>query len=137
MADGATKVDLADRFYSHRDAPYHAQVYQALANQNPQITELLKTANLHDEATFPGITRYYGPQAAGESYFNERASIYDFIISRSVLEHTTDPVLTLESMYHALKPGGYLIHKIDLRDHGMFTPHHHDLKFLELPRGIY
>lgn len=137
MADGATKVDLADRFYSHRDAPYHAQVYQALADQNPRIADLLKAANLQDETTFPGITRYYGPQAAGESYFKERPSTYDFIISRSVLEHTTDPLLTLESMYHALKPGGYLIHKVDLRDHGMFTPRHHDLKFLEIPKLVY
>ena len=137
MADGATKVDLADRFYSHRDAPYHAQVYQALAGQNPRIAELLKTENLQDETTLPGITRYYGAQAAGESYFKERPSTYDFIISRSVLEHTTDPLLTLESMYHALKPGGYLIHKVDLRDHGMFTPRHHDLKFLEIPKLVY
>lgn len=137
MADGATRIDLADRFYSHRNASAHAQVYQALLAQNPQIAELLKTANLHDEATFPGITRYYGPQAAGESFFKMRPSTYDCIISRSVLEHATDPLLTLESMYQALNPGGYLIHKVDLRDHGMFTPYHHDLKFLEIPKGIY
>lgn len=137
MADGATQVDLADRFYSHRNALSHAQVYQALVAQNPQINKLLKSANLHDETTFPGLTRYYGPKAAGESFFKHRPSTYDFIISRSVLEHTTDPLFTLESMYHALKPGGRLIHKVDLRDHGMFTPHHHDLKFLEIPKGIY
>jgi len=137
MADGATKVDLADRFYSRRNAAIHAQVYQTLANQNPQIAVLLKTANLHDETTFPGITRYYGPQAAGESFFKKRSSTYDFIISRSVLEHATDPLLTLESMYEALNPGGRLIHKVDLRDHGMFTPQHHDLKFLEIPKEIY
>ncbi|MGV8949030.1 MAG: methyltransferase domain-containing protein [Candidatus Paracaedibacter sp.] len=137
MADGATRIDLADRFYSHRNASTHAQVYQTLANHNPQIAELLKTANLHDEATFPGITRYYGSQASGESFFKECSSTYVFIISRSVLEHATDPLLTLESMYQALNPGGYLIHKVDLRDHGMFTPHYHDLKFLEIPKGIY
>jgi SAM-dependent methyltransferase len=137
LADGATKLDLADRFYSQRNASYHAQVYRALAAQNPQIAELLKTADLQDEATFPGITRYYGPQASGESFFKERSSLYDFIISRSVLEHTTDPLLTLESMYQALKPGGYLLHKVDLRDHGMFTPRHHDLKFLEVPPPVY
>jgi len=137
LADGATKVDLADRFYSQRDPAYHEQVYQALATEDLQIADLLKTANLQDEATFPGITRYYGPQAAGETFFQERASTYDFIISRSVLEHATDPLLTLESMYQALKPGGSLLHKVDLRDHGMFTPHHHELKFLEIPNLVY
>jgi len=137
LADGATKVDLADRFYSQRNVGYHAQVYQALAAQNPQIGDLLKTANLQDEGTFPNIKRYYGSQAAGESFFQGRSSTYNFIVSRSVLEHATDPLLTLESMYRALKPGGYLLHKVDLRDHGMFTPDHHDLKFLEIPQSIY
>lgn len=137
LADGATKIDLADRFYSQRNAGRQAQVYQALASQNPQIAERLKTANLQDETTFPGITRHYGPHAAGESFFQKRYETYDFIISRSVLEHTTDPLLTLESMYHALKPGGLLIHKVDLRDHAMFTPYHHDLKFLEVPDIVY
>lgn len=137
LADGASKVDLADRFYSQRNITYHAQIYQALAAQNPGIAELMKTANLEDETTFSDMTRYYGPQAAGETFFKTRPSTYDFIISRSVLEHTTDPLLALESMYNALKPGGCLIHKVDLRDHGMFTPDHHDLKFLEIPEFVY
>lgn len=137
LRDGATQVDLADRFYSHRDTIYQAQIYQAMASNDPNIAQILKGSNLFNERTFKGITRYYGKEAAGEVFFKSRPSTYDFIISRSVLEHTTDPLLTLESMYHALKPGGTLIHKVDLRDHGMFSPTFHDLKFLEIPRPIY
>lgn len=137
LADGALHVDLADRFYSERNAGGHAQVYQALADHNPRIARLLKTADVHSEASFPHITRYYGPQAAGETFFKGRTNCYDYIVSRSVLEHATDPLLTLQLMYKALKPGGSLIHKVDLRDHGMFTPYHHDLKFLEISKWIY
>jgi SAM-dependent methyltransferase len=137
LADGAHQVDLADRFYSNRNAASHAQIYQALTSSDPQIAARLNTADLEDETTFPGVTRFYGAQASGESFFKTRLEVYDFIISRSVLEHVTDPYLTLESMYQALKPGGMLIHKVDLRDHGMFTPRHHDLKFLEIPSLVY
>lgn len=137
LADGAAKVDLADRFYSHRNVDNHAQIYSALANEDKRIAAILKLSNLKDESTFPGVKRYYGPSAAGETFFEKRISSYDFIISRSVLEHTTNPLLTLELMYQALKLGGTLIHKVDLRDHGMFTPYHHDLKFLEISNPIY
>jgi SAM-dependent methyltransferase len=137
LADGASQVDLADRFYSNRNAASHAQIYQALALSAPQIAAQLHMARFENETTFPGITRFYGPQAAGETFFKTRPEAYDFIVSRSVLEHITDPQVALESMYHALKPGGMLIHKVDLRDHGMFTPYHHDLKFLEIPSLVY
>jgi len=137
LADGAQNVDLADRFYSHRNFSDQAKIYEALIRQNPKIAQHLKTAYLKDETTFPGIARYYGPQAAGETFFKKRPMTYDFIVSRSVLEHTIDPLQTLRDMYQALKPGGMLIHKIDLRDHKLFTPFHHDLKFLEIPQAIY
>jgi SAM-dependent methyltransferase len=137
LADGACQADLADRFYSNRNAANHTQIYQALASRTPEIAARLSAASLEDETTFPGLTRFYGSQAAGEKFFKPRPEVYDFILSRSVLEHVTDPQLTLKSMYQALKPGGMLIHKVDLRDHGMFTPRHHDLKFLEIPTLVY
>ena len=30
-----------------------------------------------------------------------------------------------------------MIHKVDLRDHAMFTPEHHELTFLRFPRIVY
>lgn len=39
-------------------------------------------------------------------------------------------------MLEALRPGGTLVHRIDLRDHGMFRGQH-PLTFLTLPDAIY
>lgn len=62
---------------------------------------------------------------------------YDFIVSRAVLEHVDDPGLSLRLMAQALKPGGMMLHKVDLTDHGMFTPEHGDLTFLRFPDWYY
>ena len=43
----------------------------------------------------------------------------------------------LAHMALSLKPGGRMVHKIDLRDHGLFTPQHHELTFLRFPHRLY
>jgi hypothetical protein len=39
-------------------------------------------------------------------------------------------------MWQGLRPGGVLVHRIDLRDHGMFSGHH-PLTFLTIGAGLY
>lgn len=136
LANGANHVDLADRFYSVRSDKYHAKVYKELASRHPILIPLLDSVNLETLENLPSITRYYGDKASGELFFEEHKD-YDVIISRSVLEHVSDPELVLNKMYEALKPGGVLIHKVDLRDHGIFTPYGSPTKFLEIPSWIY
>jgi hypothetical protein len=63
--------------------------------------------------------------------------VYDVIVARSVLEHLCDPLNALESMVSCLKLGGKMIHRIDLRDHEMCTPDHHELTFLRFQSGFY
>lgn len=41
----------------------------------------------------------------------------DLVFSRSVLEHVNRLDLTLKDMAEALRPGGVMIHKVDLRSH--------------------
>ena len=53
-----------------------------------------------------------------------------------VLEHLFDPIGALRDMAKSLKPGGCLIHRIDLRDHGMFL-NHHPLTYLTINELIY
>ena len=45
----------------------------------------------------------------------------DVIISRAVLEHVFDLDTAFGAMHRLLKPGGRMAHKVDLRDHGLFT----------------
>lgn len=128
LAHGASQVDLADRFYSMRNATQQQQIKQALIAQYPALAEIPDLATK--------CVRYYGEQASGENFFDHHNG-YNFIVSRSVLEHVDNPELVLHKMYDALAPGGLLIHKVDLRDHGMFTPFAHSLRFLEIPTWVY
>ncbi|MBM3572618.1 MAG: class I SAM-dependent methyltransferase, partial [Alphaproteobacteria bacterium] len=73
---------------------------------------------------------------AAETFFRARAGQFGAIVSRAVLEHLYDPLAALDDMAQALAPGGILIHRIDFRDHGMFTGHH-PLTFLTLPGALY
>ncbi len=136
IEDGCTRIDLADRFYSLRNPEQQKEIYQELLKSKSKLRKYLETCDLSDESTFPNIKRHYGQNAAAEIFF-QRNSGYDFIISRSVLEHVDDPVLVLKEMFKALKPGGKLIHKVDLKDHGMFSNHFHELKFFEISDFLY
>jgi SAM-dependent methyltransferase len=136
LADGCESVDLVDRFYSKRDAGQHATIYRALALRHAERFAKLGEFDVNDETTFPGLKRYYGESAAAESFFTE-PDRYGFIVSRAVLEHVYDPRRAIVSMVAALKPGGMLLHKVDFRDHSMFSEHMHELKFFEVPDALY
>lgn len=134
--DGCDLVDLADRFYSKRDAFRQADIYTELLKDCPIAIEKLSGCDLSDESSFKCIRRYYGDRASAESFFCKNGA-YDFIVSRAVFEHMFDPMKALSKMVSALRPNGMLLHKIDLRDHGMFSTYFHELKFLEVPDFIY
>ena len=136
LADGCTSVDLVDRFYSKRDAEQHAAIYRALVERYPERFAKLGDFDVNDEATFKGLQRFYGESAAAERFFAE-PDRYSFIVSRAVLEHVYDPRLAIEKMVAALKRGGMLLHKVDFRDHSMFSDYQHELKFFEVPDVLY
>jgi SAM-dependent methyltransferase len=122
LADGAERVDLVDRFYSKRDMEQQERIAAALSPREEDI---------------PRVRRHYGERASADLFFVDNRG-YDFIVSRAVMEHVTDPVLSLQRMYDALNPGGTMIHKVDLRDHGMFSGYGFpELKFLDIPSWLY
>ncbi|HLS55105.1 MAG TPA: methyltransferase domain-containing protein [Zeimonas sp.] len=136
LADGCESVDLVDRFYSRRSAARNAEIYKSLVERHRQLAARLDGDGPYDDANFRGIRRCYGEQASAEGFFSSPAA-YDYIVSRAVMEHVRDPVLAFRRMSAALKPGGMLLHKVDLRDHGMFSGAFHELKFLEVPDWLY
>ena len=135
LADGCTKVDLVDRFYSKRDPAIHASIYQALFDQYDARKEV-GAYYYGEDLNIDSLNIRHGPAASAEEYFDTQES-YDFIVSRAVMEHVYDPVLALNRMAGALKRGGYMLHIVDLRDHGMFSENFHELKFLEVPDRLY
>ncbi len=131
LAGGAEAVHTIDRYRPRRDAVAQAAIYGALAQRHG-------LAHLFDgppgEETIRGVVAHAGEPA--ETYFRNRELAYDAIVSRAVLEHLYDPLGALDDMTGALNPGGRLVHRIDLRDHGMFAGHH-PLTFLTPGNRLY
>lgn len=63
---------------------------------------------------------------------------FDLIVSMAVLEHIYDGDAAFAAMDRLLKPGGKMVHGVDLRDHGIFSGKgHHPLTFLTIGEAIY
>jgi SAM-dependent methyltransferase len=133
LNDGAESVHLVDRFHSKRSGSQQRALYSSLFDRHEGLRERFGAVAV-DEASCPGLCRSYGLSA--ENFFSSHAA-YDFIVSCAVLEHCYDPLGLLRKMAAALNPRGQLLHSVDLRDHGMFSEHFHELKFLEVPGGLY
>jgi len=131
MAGGAERVVAIDRFYSRRDDEHQNAIYCALAARHDLVDQFDGEPT---EETLRHVEYHAGQPA--EDFFRDRKGAFDFIISRAVLEHLYDPISALDDMADALKPGGMLVHRIDLRDHGMFE-NMHPLTFLTIPEQIY
>lgn len=135
-AAGCDTVDLVDRFRSRRSPGQQQRIYRELVARHG--IQHIGPGNYDDEH-LPGISWNLGFSA--EAYFARRAqeqgAAYDLIVSRATLEHLYDPLGALRSMTSCLQPGGRMVHKIDFRDHGMFTPAHPELTFLRFPAPLY
>lgn len=128
---GAGEVHAIDRYYSRRDARAQGAIYAALAERHG-LSHLFEGGIA--EERIRGLTYHVGQ--AAETFFAERGLRFDAVLSRAVMEHLYDPIRALEGMLGALKPGGRLVHRIDLRDHGMFA-NRHPLIFLTVPDSLY
>lgn len=135
--DGCDQADLIDRYFCLRDPAKQNLIYEALSKRHQ--LDWLKCGSAWNHQALLGIVQIFGQPA--EVFFLNCARngrpVYDLIVSRAVMQHLYDPLSALESMVSCLKPGGRMLHKIDLRDLGLFTPQHHPLTFLRFPRSIY
>ena len=119
LANGAENVHAIDRWKPERNNKEQEQIYKALALRKGFTNLFTGPPN---EKNIKGLT--YNSGVPAEIFFKETNEKFDFIISRAVLEHLFDPLDALSYMFKTLNPGGMLIHRIDLRDHGMFSEHH-------------
>jgi SAM-dependent methyltransferase len=131
LAGGAGAVHAIDRWRPDRDDAAQGEIYRALATR-PGFADLFNGAP--SERSIRHLQYHAGVPA--ETFFGQSGLTFDAIISRAVLEHLYDPLGALGDMAAALKPGGLLIHRIDLRDHGMFADHH-PLTFLTIGGGLW
>ncbi|MBS4048023.1 MAG: methyltransferase domain-containing protein [Alphaproteobacteria bacterium] len=131
LANGVSNVVAIDKFAPERDPTRQAAVYQAL-NSRHNLYQLFDGAPSEDAIK----NLVYLPGMSAERYFGNAPPPFDAVISRAVLEHLDDPLAALDAMWAGLRPGGLLLHRIDLRDHGMFAGAH-PLSFLTLSGWLY
>ena len=141
LVAGAKQVVCLDKFYSKRDWKQQHKIYQALREQyrdeEREIFDEMFRLESCIEINPKRLVYIHGTGIEEAEEVLEPAS-FDYIISRAVMEHLRDPERALFVMDRLLFPGGLMIHKIDLRDHELFSDYgHHPLTFLTIPPAIY
>jgi len=131
LGNGAEHVHAIDRWVSRRDADAQRRIYSALSERYDLDHSF---TGAPAEETIRNLTYHAGQPA--ETFFRDCGLQFDAILSRAVMEHLYDPLAALDDMTRSLKPGGIMIHRIDLRDHGMFAGHH-PLTLLTLSDGLH
>lgn len=142
LAAGSKEVICLDRFFSERNGDQQLAIYRGLRERFLDRERALYDAAVDLRAGVavfdPSRLRYvYGIGIERARAVLEPGTI-DAIVSRAVLEHVYDPDASFASIDALLAPGGRMIHKIDLRDHGMFSEGgFHPLTFLTVSDRLY
>jgi SAM-dependent methyltransferase len=138
---GAAQVVCLDRFASVKDDAAERAVYASLlASTAGEGRERLKRV-IDDDGRFkPGqqqlVSLVGSPAERCDALFPQGS--FDLAISWTVLQHVQDPRRVLQALDNVLRPGGRMIHIIDLYDMGMFSSGGmHPLTFLTIPSGLY
>jgi SAM-dependent methyltransferase len=133
IANGCDRADLVDRFSFRHEPENLARTYARIISEQPALQDLsISPSDLSSHVAF-----HTGEEAAAERFFRKHTG-YDAILSRAVMEHLYDPIGAMSAMASALVPGGWLLHQVDFRDHGMFSAAgHHELTFLRIPSWFY
>jgi SAM-dependent methyltransferase len=140
LAAGAARVVAMDKFASVRDRDQQRAIYFALLERmGPEERDRAEAAIDLEALRFePGRLRVIegvAVERAAAALGDER---FDLIVSRAVLEHLYDLDAAFAAMDSLLRPGGAMLHKVDFRDHGMFTDGGmHPLTFLTVPDRLY
>lgn len=141
LAAGAAQVVCLDKFFSELDSERQSEIYRALRDDldegsKKRFDEAISLAGgieLNREKLKPVYGR--GIEEARGLLDPES---FDLIVSRAVLEYSHNSDAAFSVMDGLLNSGGCMIHKIDLRDDGMFSSTGmHPLTFLTIPDPLY
>ena len=141
LASGAARVVCMDKFSPVRDLQQQRRIYDHLARQlgdhSGRLSDMAIGADTGMEVTSDRLRCVYGHGIEEASHLLEPGS-FDFIVSRTVLEEVYDIDDAFSAMDKLLVPGGFMIHKIDFRDLGVFSGHGmHPLTFLTVSDSVY
>ena len=125
---GADEVVCIDKFYCERDKGYETVLYKEL--EHKYHSTCLKDGLLPQDR----FTYKYGK---GIEQYSNMQNYFNLIVSMAVLEHIYEIDAAINAMDRMLQVGGVMAHRVDLRDHGMFSDFHHPLTFLTIHEFIY
>src|SRR5215211_1472176 len=140
LACGAARVVSVDKFATRRNEAQQRRIYEALlANLDESARASIGNAIRLDAGIAFDVRRLQPLEGLAVEDLLHRfdPGSFDLVVSRAVLEHLFDLDSAFAAMDEALTPGGLMLHKVDLRDHGMFSPRAHPLTFLTVPESVY
>ncbi|MGE9296387.1 MAG: class I SAM-dependent methyltransferase [Puniceicoccales bacterium] len=125
-ARGATSVTFFERFQSQPNYTRERKVAAALLKMEregsaPQ-SKSVKESNFSSQSIDELLASFRLIEGvAAEDHLRTDPFRYDLILSNSVIQHVSDPLPLLQLCYERLKPGGRMLHVIDLRNMGMLA----------------
>jgi len=141
VAAGAKRVVTIDKFYSKRDPEQQRRIYQAMRERLDPACRARVDRAIDLSAgikTNEDVLRYVygtGIEDADRILPGER---FDFVISKGALQDVATIDRAFAVMDGLLTPGGWMMHKIDLSDQGMFSRNgQHPLTYLTISDPVY
>jgi SAM-dependent methyltransferase len=141
LVAGAQQVVCLDKFYSKRDTEQQCQIYREirthLKDNERCIYDTIINLDGNVDIKNEKLLYIHGVGIEEADAILEPGS-FDLIVSRAVIEHLYDPDTAFSVMNNLLRSGGIMIHKIDFRDHGLFSGKgFHPLTYLTIPDPVY
>ena len=141
IAAGAAELVCLDKFYSERNPEQEREIYVALREHldGDALRWFDEAIDLENgiEINPAKLKAIYGTGAEQADKLPGIGAV-DEIISRGVLQSVHETDAAFVAMDNLLAPGGLMIHKMDLRDLGMFIIYGmHPLTHLTVPASVY
>ena len=140
-AHGAAYVAGLDKFVPFETGPYAHKFYSRLRANLPETERAAFDDALELQpqlALNPRKARYIFGKDLPDAVNELGPGTFDLIASNAVIEEMYNPDPVFEAQNRLLRPGGVIVHKIDLSDYGMFTRHGFPaLEFLTVPEWAY
>jgi len=124
IGSGALRVVCLDRFAIQRDPGAEQVLLAALAEPAPpEVQTRMRGCFNSGYPTAHGMIRRVAGLPVERASDTLTPGTFDLIVSRAVFEHVSDIEAAYVSCLRLLRPGGRMIHKVDLSGHSQVEPH--------------
>lgn len=141
LAHGASRAWACDKFYSEHDKEHEKKIYLELREDfsGEQRRRFDEAVDLSGPLQFneEKLSYAYGVGAQDADTLVPPGSI-DILVSRGVLQEVYEIDRAFAGIDRLVADGGMMVHKVDLRDYGMFSSvGFHPREFLTVSDSVY